>query len=411
MKRDSWIAAAFLVGLLLAIIVLSATTPLVWGQSLDTSGWRASTTHCNEWQFSPVAPSHAAIVRVQAGENAGSGVYVALDGRRGVLTAAHIIESSGVATVSWSDGTQSQGETRGDKYSYDVGMVLVTHPTIQPLALADADPAPGSRVEFVTRGGPEHRLRSFWSAFEGVEPGNTNECGWLCEALYTSSVSPGDSGGAILDGSARVVGIVSAGRSETVNAVGWPVYRGAVSAPCHAIRAFVCRVFGVQCGPQGCPPRGNGRGIEWQRGGRIEFYPPRRPEPPPVLPGPGPEPPLDPPLVPIPDPNLEINARLDALEALIRAIPAGPPGEPGRAGEQGPPGNDGARGQDGPPGVPGLFDPATLTDAQVTALAKRLPPIHVEVEMLDSPPEKPQLKQDVFLGGTLPLRLYLQPPR
>jgi len=90
-----------------------------------------------------------------------------------------------------------------------------------------------------------------------------------------------------------------------------------------------------------------------------------------------------------------IKSRLDKIEAW----PMPEKGDPGPPGPQ------------GPPGPAGVFDPAALTDAQLADLAQRLPPIHVEVEMLEKPPENPQHNQDVRLGDTLPLRLYLVPPR
>lgn len=89
------------------------------------------------------------------------------------------------------------------------------------------------------------------------------------------------------------------------------------------------------------------------------------------------------------------SARLDKIEAW----PMPERGEPGPVGPQ------------GPPGPAGVFDPASLTDAQLSDLAQRLPPIHVEVEMLEKPPENPQHNQDVRLGEKLPLRLYLVPPQ
>uniref|UniRef100_A0A6H1ZQV9 Putative trypsin-like peptidase domain containing protein n=1 Tax=viral metagenome TaxID=1070528 RepID=A0A6H1ZQV9_9ZZZZ len=366
--------------------------------------------HGQEWEWSPPAPYHAAVVRVQAGANGGSGVYIALGGSCAVLTAAHVIQPNRTATVFWSDGTQSQGATRADKYQHDVGMVLTAHPSIPPLELADADPEPGSRVEFVTYGGPENRLRSFWSAFE-----RERQLVGGSDCLYTVAVSSGDSGGAILDSSHRVVGIVSGGRTASVNGDGWPVHRGSVSAPRGPIRAFVGRVFG--CQPQGCPPRRQGPILEWQRGGSIQFYPPRRQEPPPVLPGPGDEPPDEP--APIPHDEIAeddgvtfdpvsradlsaINVRLDALAAAIAAIPAGRTGDTGQQGARGLPGPKGDKGELGPvPGVdyvpnldnpmgrfylnvlteavvkrlpPMTFDPATLTDKQAAAWAAKIQP-------------------------------------
>lgn len=405
MSNRTWRDVLIFVAVVLFLLVISAS--LIFGQdTLDTGGWRAANCQTSEWEFSPAAPHHAAIVRVQAGHNGGSGVYVAMDGHSGILTAAHILSSNRTATVVWGDGTQSQGECRIDKYGNDVGMVLASNPEITPLALADADPAPGSRVEFATYGGPSNRLRTFWAMFEGKRQLVNG-----VDALYSASVSPGDSGGAVLNSGHRVVGIVEGGRSESINGKGWPVYRGSVSVCRGPIHAFVERVFGSRnsgaCPPQGCPPR-RGPVLEWERGGRIEFYPRRQPQPeqspPPVLPGPGPAPEEQPeaPLVPIkpevptPDARFDaINARLDELAKAIAAIPAGPRGPQGLVGLPGSPGL---------PGTAPLFDPADLTDAQVAALAERLPPIYLRARDPDTGVLTDEIVVPLGHGGIIVLK-------
>lgn len=52
-----------------------------------------------------------------------------------------------------------------------------------------------------------------------------------------------------------------------------------------------------------------------------------------------------------------------------------------------------------------------IADSNISDLVKRLPPIHVKVEVLDKAPKNPQYEQDVYLGGTLPLRLFPVPPK
>jgi len=98
-----------------------------------------------------------------------------------------------------------------------------------------------------------------------------------------------------------------------------------------------------------------------------------------------------------------LDARLERIEAMLDAL-AKKPSPPGPAGPQGPPGKDGKAGAVGPNGSPGMtvgFSVGSLSEDQIAALAARLPPIHVQVikdgEILET--------EDVFLGGTLPLRL------
>ena len=108
-----------------------------------------------------------------------------------------------------------------------------------------------------------------------------------------------------------------------------------------------------------------------------------------------------------------IALRLDKIEAMLAEIsnnpqpsppgPAGPtgaPGQEGKAGAVGPMGPKGQVGLRGPPGNGGDSQPIDLDDL-AAEVVRRLPPIRVQVirdgEILE--------EEDVFLGGTLPLRL------
>ena len=62
----------------------------------------------------------------------------------------------------------------------------------------------------------------------------------------------------------------------------------------------------------------------------------------------------------------ELRAQLNALKALIDALPGGapgPPGPPGPAGPSGPPGPPGEQGPEGPQGSPGEVTFADLNNA------------------------------------------------
>jgi len=84
-------------------------------------------------------------------------------------------------------------------------------------------------------------------------------------------------------------------------------------------------------------------------------------------------------------------AELAALRAEIRDITL-KPGPPGKDGKDGPPGNDGA--------IP-LTTLKSLVASEVAARMAELPPIHVQVFKGDTLIDE----EDVYLGGTLPLRL------
>lgn len=139
-----------------------------------------------------------------------------------------------------------------------------------------------------------------------------------------------------------------------------------------------------------------------------------------------------------------IDARIAAMEAARKkALPPVLPGPaplvpvapvqpaPGIQGEQGPQGPQGEQGPsldldalaktilaalkadaDFHATVAGLVkvEPAIINPADLAAsIQPHLDPIHVKVEVLDKPPDNPIPEEDVYLGGTLPLRLFLKP--
>lgn len=284
------------------------------------------------WDWSPPAAHHAAVCRVQSASGRGSGVYIKHDNLRGILTAAHITEGQNTEVI-FSDGTKATGKSTIDKFGYDVSFVFVTHSTISPIPMATTDPRPGDKVEFLTVGGPERRLRTFWATIRATRDRITE---------YNCDVLSGDSGGGILNIQKKLVGIQVHGYGENIlTAWNGGAYRGAGSASCKPIRDFLGRV--AKCRPKGCPMPGGG----------VQFYPPKNPK-----------------LVPVRKPDRRPAARGSDPEdhtpgkppglsidysKLIKMIlaevnpddfrgPVGPPGSPGADGAIGPAGPTGSRG-------------------------------------------------------------------
>ncbi len=218
-------------------------------------GWSifASFVNAQTWDWSPPAPHHAAVCKVQSATGRGSGIYIEYGDLRGVLTAAHITEGQN-AKVIFSDGTKATGESTIDKFGHDVAFVFVTHPALLPVLMAITDPRPGERVEFLTVGGPERRLRTFWATVQAIRDRVTE---------YNCDVLSGDSGGGILNEQAQLIGIQSVGFGENI-LTDWNggAYRGSGSASCKPIRDFLGRV--AKCGPRGCLKKQDG----------VQFYPP-----------------------------------------------------------------------------------------------------------------------------------------
>lgn len=273
------------------------------------------------WNWSPPAPHHAATCKVQSATGRGSGIYIEYGDLHGVLTAAHITEGQNTE-VTFGDGAKATGESTIDKFGHDVAFVFVTHPALLPVPMATTDPKPGEKVEFLTVGGPERRLRTFWATIRAIRDRVTE---------YNCDVLSGDSGGAILNTKGELIGIQSFGCDPLTS---WPAYRGAGSASCKPIRDFLGRV--AKCGPKGCPrPDGN-----------AQFYPPSPkliPVQKPVRPAVQSPVKRQLPSTP-PGPSIDYNKLVEIILAKINPEdfrgPMGPPGPTGQtgAGQIGPPG-------------------------------------------------------------------------
>ena len=188
------------------------------------------------WDWSPGGQTHhEAVVKVSYGGNAGSGVYVDLEGYQCVLTCAHLYEGqSGAAVVTFADGTTRNGEFTRDKYGYDIAAILTSFPEKQPVILATSNPQQGETVEYVTYGGPKGELRHWYSNYTGT----TFDGLASTDAFVTS----GDSGGPIFNRSGQLVGIQSVGLSEYTTIADWPVYKGSGFATYTHVADFTNRV-------------------------------------------------------------------------------------------------------------------------------------------------------------------------
>ena len=247
-------------------LIAFATMGALWGYAL------CLTVNAQTWDWSPPAPHHEAIciVRISAGRNQegekgwyrGSGVLVKYGELTGILTAAHMMNGKRIV-VEYSDGTKSQVEAKDyttDKFGHDLAFLFAITPGfIEPIAIAEQDPSVGNRVEFVTTGGPESRLRSFWAIVRSVANDTTE---------YNCDVLDGDSGGGILNAKGRLIGIQAYGIPPRIaESTSWTAYRGSGSVSCQPIRDFLGRIAkSKRCGPKGCPLPGN-----------EQFYPPRSP--------------------------------------------------------------------------------------------------------------------------------------
>jgi serine protease Do len=146
-----------------------------------------------------------AVVAVEIGSGSGSGVVISADGL--VLTAGHVCGAPGrTVRFTFPDGKTARGKTVGVEYESDTGLMRITdrgpwpHAPMGDLAQARV----GDWVLALGHPGGFDRRRSLV-----VRLGRIIRL--VADALQTDcTISPGDSGGPLLDMHGRVIGIHSA---------------------------------------------------------------------------------------------------------------------------------------------------------------------------------------------------------
>lgn len=225
----------------------------------------AGTAHAGHWTFAPPAAYHANAVTVQVGNARGSGIYCQYGEMRGVLTAAHVVQGSQQARVTFPDGTTQSGGYRVDKSKADVAFIFAGHSTLEPLVIAAATPQRGDRVEFLGYGGPSGKtLRPFYGTWTAATMGDMN----IIDAKPVS----GDSGAGVVNASGEVVTVQSVGTGGSVGSdSGFAIYAMSGCPKPELVRAFVERVYTQYCPNGQCqiPQGSNGGMYPQQQGGAL----------------------------------------------------------------------------------------------------------------------------------------------
>ena len=395
--------------LLAAMVVVAGLVSVCRGDPLDTSGWRASVTvsTCQ-------ATVHPAVGRIHSdvlgrSRTYGSGTLIHKEAERGiVITCSHLFrDGMDSVTVTFPDGKRYVAELLKTDKAWDLAALLIAPPDAAPVAIATDHPKQDDPLTFCGYGSDGNYICGQGRALGYARTTLTR----TYETLeMTGHARDGDSGGPMFNASGELVAVLWGTDGRMVG-----------GTYCGRIRKFLTGICGPRPGPganQGggalCPRCGNPNCVNSQR---------QQPNCPPggCLPGGGNQP--IPGAIPIPIPNQP-----------------GPQGNAGLQGDQGPQGLQGLQGQQG---IQGEQGPSLNLDAVVEGLLARLKtdqvflveiarlvkvppidpvtlaeeiqphldPIHVKVSVLDKPPINPQLEQDVYLGGTLPLRLFPVPPK
>ena len=147
------------------------------------------------------------VVEVEGGH--GSGVLISPDGL--VLTAAHVVRSTQVADVRLQDGARLKAALIRIDPEADVALLKLPATSSPTSCLALRQTAVGTGEEIYAVGAPLDRSLAF-SLTRGIVSG-TREVRGATLLQTDASVNAGNSGGPLVDGSGRAVGIV---RSKAV---------------------------------------------------------------------------------------------------------------------------------------------------------------------------------------------------
>src|SRR6185437_11532379 len=149
----------------------------------------------------------------RAGESLGSGVVFTGDGF--LLTNAHVVGQSGAGTAEFSDGTSAPFRVVGADPLSDLAVLRADGPTPEPAELGEADKLMVGQL-VVAVGNPLGLAGSVTagvvSALGRSLPTRSGTAARLVEDVIQTdaALNPGNSGGALADSQAHVVGINTA---------------------------------------------------------------------------------------------------------------------------------------------------------------------------------------------------------
>jgi S1-C subfamily serine protease len=149
----------------------------------------------------PIADAVGSVVTILTGTGSGSGVLVSDDGY--MLTNAHVVGDDKEVRVRWSDRIETLAQVIRVAKDRDVALIKTNPRERTPLAIKRGAVTPGQRVYAI--GTPMDKILQ-GTVSSGVVSANRIIDG-LRYIQSDASISPGSSGGALLDETGSVIGI------------------------------------------------------------------------------------------------------------------------------------------------------------------------------------------------------------
>ncbi|PRY20167.1 S1C family serine protease [Pseudosporangium ferrugineum] len=155
-----------------------------------------------------VSAMEPSVVTIHTGEGLGSGVIYRADGV--IVTNAHVVGSATRVQVSFADGTQIPGQVTGSDDLTDLAVVKVGRDNLPAVTVRQELPRQGETA--LALGSPlgfENTVtKGIISGVSRQIPASTTGGRPLVDLIQTDApISPGNSGGALLDAQGRLVGV------------------------------------------------------------------------------------------------------------------------------------------------------------------------------------------------------------
>lgn len=151
------------------------------------------------------------VVTIITSKGLGSGVVMSSDGL--VVTDAHVVEGASTVTVAFADGQRVSGTVKGSDTATDVALVQANRTGLPAARFQASLPAQGALT--VVLGSPlgfENTVTAgIVSGLHRSIPGSASQGTPLVDLLQTDApISPGNSGGAVVNAAGEVIGLSEA---------------------------------------------------------------------------------------------------------------------------------------------------------------------------------------------------------
>lgn len=160
----------------------------------------------------PVCDARAAVFALSAFDPVGSAVRI---GPTRLVTARHVVADQETVTVFLADGTKVRARVVPTDYPGD--LVLLESADLPPgPALGPADIEPDAALHTVAADVGQRRIRAYDPGHLRLAPPADHPLARLHHGAYSQ---PGNSGGALVDGAGRLIGIVASGGEGRFEAI------------------------------------------------------------------------------------------------------------------------------------------------------------------------------------------------